>query len=74
MAAGGHHIPEATIRQRYGKSIRNFFDLFRPQADCWEVCDNSNGRAVLFALGNPSEELIVDDTLWDAFQRSGRRE
>ncbi|NMG20383.1 AAA family ATPase [Brasilonema bromeliae] len=72
VRSGGHHIPEPTIRQRYAKSIRNFFDLFRQQADYWEVCNNSNGRAVLFALGNPTEELVVDETLWAAFHRSGQ--
>jgi predicted ABC-type ATPase len=27
---GGHHVPDATIRQRYDRSIRNLFELYIP--------------------------------------------
>src|ERR1700730_6142110 len=30
VSMGGHSIPEATIRQRYRRSVQNFFRLYRP--------------------------------------------
>jgi predicted ABC-type ATPase len=30
VRAGGHHIPEETIRRRYSAGIANFFGLYRP--------------------------------------------
>ena len=71
VQAGGHFVPDDTIRQRYGRSVRNFFTLFRPIADVWEVYDNSNGLRILLGMGSPDEELIGDEELWSQFQRSG---
>src|SRR5579864_7237157 len=41
VGTGGHNIPAATIHQRYRRSIRNFFDLYRPAVSFWRVYDNS---------------------------------
>ncbi len=70
VRAGGHHVPDATVRMRYARSVRNFFDLYRPQADQWEVYDNSYGQRELIAMGSVDEELIGDSAAWAAFQRS----
>lgn len=35
VAAGGHGIPEADIRRRFGRSIRLFEDVFKPLPDSW---------------------------------------
>jgi hypothetical protein len=51
--------------------VRNFFELYRPTADWWEVYDNSHGQRVLLALGTPDEELIGDEAAWLQFRRSG---
>ena len=49
---GGHHVPEATIRQRYDRSIRNLFELYIPVVNSWKVYDNSlTGSPVLVAEG-----------------------
>jgi predicted ABC-type ATPase len=45
VAAGGHDIPEATIRRRYDKGIRNFFTLYQELAESWAVYDNSDSSA-----------------------------
>ena len=74
VASGGHHVPDDTIRQRYARSVRNFFDLYRPVADWWEVYDNSDPPAALVAVGSPGEELIGDEAAWQRFQRSASDE
>lgn len=74
VQAGGHHIPEATIRQRYARSASNFFELYLPVCDYWEVYDNSLTRRVLVAIGSPDDESIGDPELWAKFQRSADRD
>lgn len=41
VKAGGHDIPEETVRRRYTRSIGNFFNIYRPIADSWLMLDNS---------------------------------
>ncbi len=41
VAAGGHNIPEETIRRRYEKGVRNFFHLYQELVETWAVYDNS---------------------------------
>jgi len=69
---GGHHVPEATIRQRYGRSIQNLFGLYLPVVDSWKVYDNSSaGSPVLVAEGlRGTNEIIYLPDLWSQV-RSG---
>jgi predicted ABC-type ATPase len=54
VRAGGHDIPEDTIRRRYRAGIKNFFELYQPQADKWAVYDTKQ-------LGTP--RLIAEGTI-----------
>lgn len=75
VQSGGHHIPEATIRQRYRRSIRNFLDLYRPLANHWEVHDNSDPNLVhLIAASGPNGERVIDAHIWARFLRSATDE
>jgi predicted ABC-type ATPase len=38
---GGHDIPEATIRRRFEAGLRNFFRLYAPLVDSWDLYDGS---------------------------------
>jgi predicted ABC-type ATPase len=71
VRSGGHFVPDDTIRQRYARSVRNFFELYRQHADQWEVYDNSHGQRYLIAIGSPDEELIGDEVRWASFRQSG---
>lgn len=70
VRAGGHHIPEATIRQRYPRSVRNFFDLYRPVADEWRVYDNSDRTSRLISAGTLDGEHVFDPFTWEEIERS----
>src|SRR5262249_44939023 len=62
---GGHHVPEATIRQRYRRGLRNFFQLYRPIAALWRVYDNTLGGPYrLVAEGGSGQEFIADPDVW----------
>ena len=59
VRAGGHDVPEATVRRRYAAGWRNFLDLYRPLADEWLVYDNSLARETLVALRQPGGQVVV---------------
>jgi predicted ABC-type ATPase len=71
VSQGGHNIPEATIRQRYRRSIQNFFQLFRPLVSTWKVYDNSQaGLPQLVAHGDETgQETILLDAAWQQMQK-----
>lgn len=41
VKTGGHDVPKATIRRRFGRGVAHFLDLYRPLADQWILLDNS---------------------------------
>jgi len=70
VRSGGHNIPEPTIRQRYERSRRNFWDAYRGTADAWYVYDNSDALPNLIAAGSGFESPEVgDQDAWNLFRR-----
>ncbi len=66
---GGHSIPEDTVRQRYGRSIQNFWSIYRQEADSWFVYDNSEDQPVLLAASSRAEEPEVEEPArWQSFR------
>ena len=49
VAAGGHDIPENTIRRRFGRSRSYFEAIYRPIVDEWYIWESRQGA---FALIN----------------------
>ncbi len=70
VRSGGHHIPDADVLRRYGRSVKNFLELYRGVADEWEVYDNTDGKRFLIGIGSGGRELHESDDIWDTFQRS----
>lgn len=70
VRAGGHHVPDDTVRRRYTRSVRNFLELYRPIVTTWQVYDNSDNDRRLIAFNNRFFDTVVDPDLWDAFNRS----
>jgi predicted ABC-type ATPase len=70
---GGHNIPEATIRQRYQRSLHNFFAMYQPVASTWQVFDNTREEpAQLVASGDDrGNESVVDRQVWDRIRQGG---
>ena len=65
VSAGGHNIPEETIRRRYTAGIVNFFRRYRSIADKWEVYDNTGTRPILVAEGTMETVVaVVDPDIW----------
>ncbi|MCP4341819.1 MAG: hypothetical protein GY799_23790 [Desulfobulbaceae bacterium] len=49
--AGGHDIPEDTVRRRYESGINNFNKLYRPIVDEWSLYENSGAAPILLDEG-----------------------
>ena len=71
---GGHHIPEETIRRRYGAGVRNFFSLYQPTADHWGLYENTTpgDPPLIIAEGiMRSDVRIYEPHLWQLAQQGG---
>lgn len=72
VAAGGHSVPEETVRRRYIRSAHNFLKLYWPLARSWEVLDNSSpGRPTLIASGDMNQDIMHDAAAWRDLERFG---
>ena len=72
VRAGGHRVPEETVRRRFASGLRNFFALYRPLADTWRVYDASRAAPPrLIARGKGREVTgVVDRRAWMRLARS----
>lgn len=61
VRAGGHAIPEPTIRRRYAAGLANLFGLYQPLADKWAVYDGSAGILRRIADGIMDKVVRVQD-------------
>jgi predicted ABC-type ATPase len=61
---GGHHIPEAIVRRRFGRSLPNFLRFYKPLADSWTIFDNSSDVPKMIAFEESGRLEIVDRDLF----------
>ena len=63
---GGHSIPEETIRRRFGRGAKNFFELYLPVADAWRFVNAGTTPATEIAQFTQKSGLTVfDASLWN---------
>jgi len=60
---GGHNIPDDVAMRRYGRSIRNLFDVFVSLADEVQIFDNSADDFSEIAQVKNGEWIIIDQVL-----------
>lgn len=66
VAKGGHNIPEAIIKRRYPKALKNLVNLFIPICDHWMVVNNSEDAPAMVAEGNnATASNVVDIDIWN---------
>ena len=67
---GGHNIPEETIRRRYERGLNNFFELYKPLVDSWDVLDVSDESPKEVALGDKiGGKQIINESIWKLIER-----
>ena len=72
VAAGGHDVPEETVRRRFTAGLRYFFTHYRHRVDERALCDNEAGGPVLIASGDSRGEDVLDNSAWSALRRLAR--
>ena len=60
VQAGGHDIPEETIRRRYQMGLNYLFHSYMPTCDKWILADNSNPPFEVVAEGSKKGLIIRD--------------
>jgi predicted ABC-type ATPase len=73
VAAGGHDIPEETVRRRFSRSLHNFIVYYRPLADRWALFDNSGRKPQTVALEEFGELRVVDPERYNRFLEAAAR-
>lgn len=65
VAAGGHSIPEETIRRRYDRGLRNLFELYLPIMNSWRIFHASPTIPKEIArYDEPGGQRVFDESLW----------
>ncbi len=65
VAAGGHNVPQDTVRRRYRSGIRNFFGVYQPIVTSWALFNASGPDPTLVAERVESQSLkVYDSTIW----------
>lgn len=67
---GGHSIPEATIRRRFERGRKNFFELYVPIADAWQIYNAGTEPASEIAKFDRVEGLqVTNGVLWNQIKK-----
>lgn len=65
VRSGGHSIPEATIRRRYDRGLKNLFELYIPVVNAWRVFNAAPKEPVEIArYDEKNGEIIFDKETW----------
>jgi len=79
VSQGGHDVPEIDVRRRFPRSRENFWNLYRPLVNSWQILYNSTDRAHLIELVaeanlNEVTEMIeiavLNELKWKLFLKS----
>lgn len=66
---GGHSVPPDDIRRRYERGIDNFFELYSPIADSWEMHENTSPAPKLIAAKEGDAPIRFGNrALWERIQ------
>ena len=70
VAEGEHDVPVMDVRRWFGRSVKNFFEVYRLLLDSWTLFDNSTTRPSLIAEEKDGTLTIVDATLFARFSKT----
>jgi predicted ABC-type ATPase len=70
VSRGGHDVPEAVIRRRFDRSMRNFLLHYRSLAKVWTMFDNSGEIPNVIAFQRDETIRIIERS---AYSELGKR-
>jgi predicted ABC-type ATPase len=68
---GGHHVPDEDVERRLDRSTKNFFGLYMPLANAWDIFDNSGLKPALIVKSNEKGLQIFDKDLYQHWIKFG---
>lgn len=73
VAQGGHDVPVTDVRRRFGRSVQNFWRVYRPLFDSWTVFNTSTAPPALVAKEEGGKLTVADaDVLSRIFKNAER--
>jgi predicted ABC-type ATPase len=66
---GGHSVPDEDVIRRFYRSIANFWNIYRLEADRWYLICNSTAQFVEVAIGEEDEYSVSDERLFAEFNK-----
>lgn len=70
VSEGGHDVPEADVRRRFDRAIKNSLVLYRALADSWFLFDNSLRTPSVIALEEQGRLRIMKPDAYDTWSRN----
>jgi len=64
---GGHAVPECDARRRFSRSIRNFWNVYRPLVRRWYLYYNGGAQFHEVALGEADVVEVRDEEIFGRF-------
>ncbi|MEZ4525567.1 MAG: zeta toxin family protein [Desulfobacterales bacterium] len=64
---GGHNVSERDVVRRFYRSIKNFWNIYREEADLWHLFYNAGEHFEVVAFGERSSYLINNEELFNLF-------
>lgn len=64
VSRGGHGVPEADVRRRFDRSLKNFMLHYRPLADSWLLFDGSLRPPALIAFKEAGALRIIEQRIY----------
>ncbi|MCK4401975.1 zeta toxin family protein [bacterium] len=66
---GGHAISQEDITRRFGRSINNFWNIYRKKVHSWEMFFNSKDEFLQVAVGTGNEVDVINEECFSLFTR-----
>ena len=67
---GGHDVPAEVVKRRFGRSLRNFFNIYAPLANQWALFDNSSSHIAQPVAAQLAKQLtITEANIWQKLQK-----
>jgi len=66
---GGHNVPDRDVRRRYGRTLGNLFNLYRPVLNTLRVFDNSTSEPRLIFEDEDGQTTVYDANLYQQMTR-----
>jgi len=64
---GSHVVPDDDVRRRFGRSLVNFWQRYRFDADAWHLEYNGGSEPVRVAFGNGPRAIVLDSRGFERF-------